>query len=86
MIHGTLEQQHGTLARQHGTLSTFSKIEAGQMSISIEALNPAQLGQELKSMFDPLIAEKPIDLCLEQDDAVAEIQSDKAKIHYRIQC
>ncbi len=61
-------------------LLDLSKIEAGQMSISIEALNPAQLGQELKSMFDPLIAEKPIDLCLEQDDAVAEIQSDKAKI------
>lgn len=61
-------------------LLDLSKIEAGQMSISLERVNIVQLAQELKAMFDPLVAEKPIRLTLNAEDNLPLITTDKAKI------
>jgi signal transduction histidine kinase/CheY-like chemotaxis protein len=61
-------------------LLDLSKIEAGQMTISLEEVNLISIGRELKAMFSPLTSEKRIELDLSIDDQLSHITSDKAKI------
>lgn len=61
-------------------LLDLSRIEAGQMSVSLEVLNPASLANDVKSMFDPLAQEKGLTLHLMLEEKLPIVQNDKAKL------
>ncbi len=61
-------------------LLDLSRIEAGQMTMSLEVFNPIDLAEELKGMFEPLVQEKDLLFTLEAEQDVVLIQSDKAKL------
>lgn len=61
-------------------LLDLSRIEAGQMSVSLEVLDTTELVDDIKGMFSPLVQEKGLALSLQVEKDIPHIQNDKAKL------
>lgn len=77
---GRLFEQTHHLSRLVEDLRELALAEAGQLPLSLELTNLADLGRETAALFEGIAEEKGIVLTVEMDSAVPAIQVDRARI------